>query len=122
MLAPAALMTARRGTFLTRPSSFNSANALPKAEQFPRLPPGTMTQSGGSQSRASRMRYMMRLLALEAEGVDAVHQVDAQLRHVDGDLPDAAEAGVEVALDLERQRAVVERLRELAEADLARCR
>ena len=30
-----------------------------KAEQFPRLPPGTMIQSGTSQFRPSRMRYMM---------------------------------------------------------------
>ena len=37
-----------------------------------------------------------------------------------GDLADAAQAGVEVALDLERQGAVVERLGELAEGDLAR--
>ena len=52
-------MTASRGIFLIRPSSFSSVNALPNAEQLPRLPPGTMTQSGGCQSRASRMRYMM---------------------------------------------------------------
>ena len=59
VLAPVALMIASRGIFLIRPSSFSSMNALPKAEQLPRFPPGTMTQSGGSQSRASRMRYMI---------------------------------------------------------------
>ena len=36
-----------------------------------------------------------------------------------GDLADAGEAGVEIARDLERDRAVVEGLAELAERDLA---
>src|SRR6266403_2663561 len=40
-------------------------------------------------------------------------------RHVHRDLPHPPEARVEVALDLQRQGAVVERLRELADADLA---
>ncbi len=58
------------------------------------------------------------LLPLEPEGVDAVHQIDAQLWVIDGDLANAAETGVEVAVDLQRQRPVVERLRELAKGDL----
>src|SRR5205807_314170 len=51
------------------------------------------------------------LLPLEPERVDAVHQVDADFRAVHCDLANAAEARVEIAPDLERQRAVVERLR-----------
>ena len=60
------------------------------------------------------------LLPLQPEGVDAVHQVNAELRHVDRDLADAAQAGIEVSLDLERQRAVVQGLRQLAEGDFSR--
>jgi hypothetical protein len=85
--------------------------ALPKAEQLPRFPPGTMIQSGGYAVHDA-------LLPFEAEGVHAVHQVDAHLRDIDGDLPDAAEACVEVAFDLQRQRTVIECLRELAERNL----
>ena len=38
-------------------SAFNKND--PNALLFPRFPPGTMIQSGGSQWRASRMRYMI---------------------------------------------------------------
>ena len=34
-------------------------NALPKALELPRLPPGTTIQSGGSQPFASSTRYMI---------------------------------------------------------------
>ena len=54
------------------------------------------------------------------KGLTLVHQVDAHRWHIDGDLADAAEAVVEVALDLQRERAVIQRLREFAEGDLAR--
>ncbi len=57
-------------------------------------------------------------LTFEAEGVDAVEEVDAAAG-VFGDLADAGEAGVEVAGDLEGGCAVVEGLAELAEGDLA---
>ena len=57
-----------------------------------------------------------RLLPFEAEGVDAVDEVDAELAR---DLLDALHGVVEVAGDLHRQRAVVERLGELAVGDLA---
>ena len=58
-----------------------------------------------------------RLLAFEAERVDRVHQVDAQPV---GDLADPLHRVVEVADDLDRQGAVVERLGQLAVGDLAR--
>ena len=58
-----------------------------------------------------------RLLALQAERVDAVDQVDAQLAR---DLAYAEHRVVEIAGDLHRQRAIVERLRELPVADLTR--
>ena len=58
-----------------------------------------------------------RLLPFQPEGIDAVDQVDAQLL---ADLLDAGHGVVEVAGDLHRQRAVVERLRKLAVGDLAR--
>ena len=55
-------------------------------------------------------------LAFEAEGVHGVHEVEAELL---GDIADAAEAGIEVAFDLEGEGAVVERLRKFAEGDFA---
>ena len=57
-----------------------------------------------------------RLLPLQPEGIDAVDEVDAQLP---GDFLDAGHGVIEVAGDLDRQRAVIERLRELAIGDLA---
>ena len=92
-------------------------NALPKALELPRFPPGTTIQSGGSQAERLEHPEHDRLLAFEAEGVDRVHQVDAQAV---GHLADALHRVVEVADDLDRQRAVVERLGELAVGDLAR--
>ena len=59
------------------------------------------------------------LLAFEPEGIDRVHQVDAEAV---GDLPHALHRVVEIADDLDRQRTVVERLRQLAVSDLARYR
>ncbi len=59
MLAPAALMTASRGSRFSNPRSDNSMNALPKALTLPRLPPGTTIQSGASQRSASSTRYMI---------------------------------------------------------------
>ncbi len=114
---PAALMTASRGTRSIRPSCFSSMNALPKALELPRLPPGTTIQSGTSQPQRLEHAEHDRLLPFEAERVDAVHQVDAEPV---GDLLDALHGVVEVAGDLDRQGAVVERLRELAVGDLAR--
>ena len=38
---------------------------------------------------------------------------------IDGDLPDATQAGVKIALDLQRERAVIEGLRELADGDFS---
>ena len=58
-----------------------------------------------------------RLLAFEAERVDRVHQVDAEPV---GHLADPVHGVVEVADDLDRQGAVVERLGQLAIGDLAR--
>jgi hypothetical protein len=58
-LAPAALITASRGTRSINPISFSSENALPNALLFPRLPPGTTIQSGVSQRSASSTRNMI---------------------------------------------------------------
>ena len=59
VLAPVALITASCGTRSIRPSSFSSINALPKELLLPRLPPGTMIQSGTCQPRPSMIRSMM---------------------------------------------------------------
>ena len=115
--APAALITARRGTREISPRYLSSINALPKALELPRLPPGTTIQSGTSQRSPSRTRIDDRFLPFEAERIDRVHQVDAQPV---GDLPDALHGIVEVADDLDRQRPMIERLGELAVGDLAR--
>ena len=45
--------------FFDQPQFLQLENAFPNAAQFPRFPPGTMTQSGLCQSRASSTRYMM---------------------------------------------------------------
>ena len=97
-------------------------NALPKAEQLPRFPPGTMIQSGLCQSQRLEDAIHDALLPFEAEGVDAVHQVDAELRHIDGDLADAPQAIVKIAVDLQGERAVIQRLAEFPEARFSRCR
>lgn len=55
-------------------------------------------------------------LAFEAEGIDGVHEVEAELG---GDVAHAAEAGVEVTFDLEGEGAVVEGLGKFAEGDFA---
>ena len=52
-----------------------------------------------------------RLLPLQAERVYAVHHVNADVRPIGADLADAAHAVVEIAFDLQRQRAVIQRLR-----------
>ena len=57
-----------------------------------------------------------RLLAFESERVDAVDEIDAELA---GHLLDTGHGVVEVACDLNRQRTVVERLRELSVGDLS---
>ncbi len=77
-----------------------------------------MTQSGTLPVEGLEDAIHDAFLAFEAEGVDAVHEVDAQVG-VGRDLADAAEAGVEVAFDLERECAVVEGLGEFAEGDFA---
>ena len=48
-----ACTTASRGIREINPSECNSRRALPKAETFPRFPPGRTIQSGGFQSRWS---------------------------------------------------------------------
>ena len=90
---------------------------MPNALLLPRLPPGTTIQSGTSQLERFEHAEHDRLLAFEPERIDAVDEVDALLR---ADLLDALHGIVEVAGDLHRERAVVERLRELAVGDLAR--
>ena len=100
-----------------RPSSCSSWNALPKALELPRFPPGTTIQSGTSQPQRFQHAEHDRLLPFQPEGIDAVDQVDAQLL---ADFLDAGHGVVEIAGDLHGQRAVVERLRELAVGDLAR--
>ena len=60
-----------------------------------------------------------RLLPFEPERIDAVDQIDAELA---GHLLHALHGVVEVAGDLHRQGAVVERLRQLAVGDLAASR
>ena len=58
-----------------------------------------------------------RLLPLQPERIDRVHQVDAQPV---GDLPDSMHGIIEVADDLDRQGPVIQRLRQLAVGDLSR--
>ena len=114
--APVALMTARRGTREMSPRYCSSIKAFPKALELPRFPPGTTIQSGGSQRSPSRTRKMMAFWPSSRNGIDRVHQVDAEAV---GDLPHALHRVVEVADDLDRQGPVVERLRQLAVSDFA---
>ena len=52
-------MTASRGIRSISPRYFSSWNALPKADELPRFPPGTTIQSGTSQPSASSTRNMI---------------------------------------------------------------
>jgi hypothetical protein len=67
---------------------------------------------------AQRLQHAVhdRLLPFQPEGVDAVDQVDAEFARR---LADAPQGVVEVAGDLQGQRAVIQRLRQLAVGDLA---
>ena len=60
---------------------------------------------------------MIAFWPFEAKRIDRIHQIDAEPV---GDLPDALHGIVEVADDLDRQRPVIERLRQLAVSDLSR--
>jgi len=102
VFAPLALITASRGTRLINPSCFNSVNAWPNAEQLPRFPPGTITQSGGCQSRASSTRYMIDFCPSRRNGFTLFHQVDP-IFGTSTAICECVAAVVEVSLNLERE-------------------
>ena len=60
---------------------------------------------------------MIDLLSFEPEGIDRIHQIDAKPV---SDLPDPLHGVIKVADDLNRQRPVVESLRQLAVSDFSR--
>ncbi len=72
---------------------------------------------------AARFEYAQhdRLLPFEAERVDAVHEIDAEpvVGRIVRQLSHESETVVEIAVNLKRERAVIERLTELAEGDFS---
>ena len=110
-------MTASRGTRSIRPSSLQLDERLAEGADVAQVAAGHDDPVGHFPAQRLQHAEHDRLLPFEAEGVDAVDQVDAQLA---GDLLDALHGVVEVAGDLHRQGAVVEGLGQLAVGDLAR--
>ena len=86
------------------------------AEEFARLPPGTMTWSGGCQLNCSKKFEGSSLLSFNAIRVDRVQQI---YRHALDNFIEHANASVEIRLELAGDRSVVERLRELSPGNLA---
>jgi len=58
-LVQSGLVAIGRGSRSISPKAFISRSALPKADVFPKLPPGRTTQSGTRQSRWSSISVMM---------------------------------------------------------------
>ena len=81
-----------------RPSSSIISKPAPSAETLPRLPPGMTTQSGTSQSSCCTISMRDGLLALEAQRVHRVREVDAFLL---GELLHDRHAAVEVGVERE---------------------
>ena len=87
------------------------------ADELPILPPGTITRSGASPSALLRHLERDRLLTFQTKRVDRVEQIKPRpVRH----FAHQPHRVVEIAVDLQHDRAVIERLREFAERDLAR--
>ena len=116
MLAPAALITASRGTRSIRPSSLQLDERLAEGAAIAQVAAGNHDPVGHLPAQRFQHPIHDRLLPFEAEGVDAVDEIDAELA---GDLLHALHGVVEVAGDLHGQGAVVEGLGQLAVGNLA---
>ena len=116
MLAPAALMTARRGSAFDQAQLGQLDERLAEGADVAEVAAGHDDPVGHLPAQRLQHAVHDRLLPFQPEGVDAVDQVDAELA---GDLLHALHGVVEVAGDLHGQGAVVERLGQLAVGDLA---
>ena len=111
--APAALTTASRGDAVDQPEFLQLDERLAEARHVAEVAAGHHDPVRHLPPQRFQHAEHDRLLPFEPERVDAVDEVDAELP---AHFLHAAQGVVEVAGDLHRQRAVVERLRQLAVA------